>query len=59
MVENGKVKMRKITLSLTDETEERLRDLSEQPPYNGIKGALSMITEQALKEYFEKLRKEE
>jgi len=59
MTINDKVVMKKITLSLTDATEARLRELTEQPPYNGIKGALSMITEQALKEYFERLRKEE
>ena len=46
--------MKKITLSLTDETEDKLRKLSEEPPYNGIKGALSMIVEQALRDWMKK-----
>ncbi len=56
MVDENKSEMRKITLSLTDETEEKLREVAEGPPYNGIKGALSMIVETALRDYFAKLR---
>ena len=50
--------MKKITLSLTDETEEELRKLAESR-YHNMKGSLSIIVERALREYFEKLKREE
>ena len=46
--------MVKITLSLSEDTEKKLREMSMKPPYNGMKGALSMIVETALMEHFEK-----
>ena len=48
--------VKKITLSLTDETEQRLRDHAEQISF-GMRGGLSQIVELALREYFEKLDK--
>ncbi len=48
--------MKKITLSLTDETESELRKYA-QNLYHGMRGGLSLIAEQALREYFEKLKK--
>ena len=49
-----KQNMKKITLSLTDKTEAHLRKYVEQK-YGGMKGALSMIVENALQEYFLKI----
>jgi len=46
--------MKKITLSLSDKTEAELRRIAEDQ-YGGMKGALSMIAEQALQEHFKKL----
>jgi len=49
-----KTTMKKITLSLTDKTEEALRKMTEEK-YGGMKGALSMIVENALQEYFKRI----
>ncbi len=46
--------MKKITLSLTDKTESKLRETAKEK-YGGIKGALSIIVETALQEYFKKM----
>lgn len=54
-VQKGKG-MGKITLSISDKTEAELRRVAQER-YGGIKGALSIIVETALREYFEKLEK--
>ena len=52
MVEEKK-DMKKITLSLTDKTEKELRRIATER-YGGMKGALSLIVEQALQEHFKR-----
>lgn len=54
MVEDKK-NMRKITLSLTDKTDAALRKLAKEK-YQNMKGSLSIIVENALQEYFIKIR---
>ena len=51
-----KQNMRKITLSLTDKTEATLRKHAEEK-YGGMKGALSLIVENALQDYFKNIEK--
>ena len=46
-----KQNMKKITLSLTDKTEAKLRGLAKDK-YGNMKGALSLIVENALQRYF-------
>jgi predicted transcriptional regulator len=45
--------VKKITLSLPDELDKRLRDHAESE-YSGIKGSLSIIASRALDEYLKK-----
>ena len=54
---DGKPEMKKITLSLSDETEARLRQVAEDR-YGGIKGSLSIVVELALKDFFKKVESE-
>jgi len=54
---NEKKNMKKITLSLTNKTDKKLRTHAKDT-YGGMKGALSMIVETALQEYFRKLEEE-
>ena len=48
--------VKKITLSLTDETEARLREIATTEHY-GIRGGLSQIVETALRMYFDSIDK--
>lgn len=43
--------MKKLVVSLSDETEKKVRDLAEKE-YEGKRGAISIIVEKALKKYF-------
>lgn len=54
MVVNDKTTMRKITLSLTEKTETKLREIAKDK-YGGMRGALSIIVENALQDYFKKM----
>lgn len=45
--------VKKITVSLPDEIEERLREMAEIE-FHGLKGGLSIIITNALKDYFDK-----
>ena len=49
--------MRKKTFSLTDKTVEQLEKMVEEK-YQNMKGALSLIVENALQEYFKKVARE-
>ena len=49
--------MRKKTFSLTDKTVDELERMVEEK-YQNMKGALSLIVENALQEYFKKTRRE-
>ena len=50
--------MRKKTFSLTDKTVDELERIVEEK-YQNMKGALSLIVENALQEYFKKAKREE
>jgi hypothetical protein len=48
--------MRKLTISIPDELDDRLRDYVEKE-YSGLKGGLSIVTKKALEDFFEKEKK--